>query len=207
MRSGALRNPLDIVRRVQMGVDAHNAPNFVDQTWRENVLSEVTVVRGREHFDQQSKQRYSEDVWHFRVRYVEVIGLDASMFIHHDNMVFDIKATRPDGQKQQDVIIECVLQKGALSGTALMAFMTENVPDGAAGVVYDGFTVEARGGTAPYTFAVTSGTLPGGLALNGATGIVSGTPLAAGTAAGIVFTVTDAGGETSDLPSVDVAVS
>ena len=38
--------------------------------------------------------------------------------------------------------------------------------------------LQARGGTAPYTWAVTTGTLPTGLALEAATGIISGTPTA-----------------------------
>lgn len=37
-------------------------------------------------------------------------------------------------------------------------------------------TISAQGGTAPYTFAVSAGSLPGGLSLNGATGVISGTP-------------------------------
>ncbi|HEV8432104.1 MAG TPA: putative Ig domain-containing protein [Thermoanaerobaculia bacterium] len=38
----------------------------------------------------------------------------------------------------------------------------------------------ATGGTPPYTFAITSGTLPPGLTLNSATGVVSGTPTTSG---------------------------
>ncbi len=46
-------------------------------------------------------------------------------------------------------------------------------------------TLTASGGTAPYTFAITSGSLPSGISLNTATGVLSGTTMAAGT-----FTVT-----------------
>jgi hypothetical protein len=42
--------------------------------------------------------------------------------------------------------------------------------------------LEAQGGLAPYTWAVTAGTLPAGLALTPSTGVVSGRPTAAGTA-------------------------
>lgn len=52
------------------------------------------------------------------------------------------------------------------------------LPDGTIGVAYSQ-AITASGGTAPYTFAVTSGTLPAGLALSAA-GVVSGTPTAAG---------------------------
>lgn len=53
-------------------------------------------------------------------------------------------------------------------------------------------TFTGSGGTAPYTFAISAGTLPAGLSLNGTTGALTGTPTAAGT---FNFTVraTDAG--------------
>ena len=54
------------------------------------------------------------------------------------------------------------------------------LPDGTIGVSYDE-TVSGSGGTAPYTFAVTSGTLPDGLTLDSNTGQISGTATALGT--------------------------
>ncbi len=55
-----------------------------------------------------------------------------------------------------------------------------------------GATLTATGGTSPYTWSVTSGTLPTGLTLDATTGQVSGTPSAAVTATPLTFTVTDA---------------
>lgn len=48
------------------------------------------------------------------------------------------------------------------------------------GVAYSE-TISAQGGTSPYTFTLTSGTLPAGLSLNNTTGVISGTPTTAGT--------------------------
>jgi hypothetical protein len=52
---------------------------------------------------------------------------------------------------------------------------TATLPNWFDGVAYSQ-TVEASGGTAPYTFAVTVGALPDGLTLTGASGLISGTP-------------------------------
>jgi Putative Ig domain len=58
------------------------------------------------------------------------------------------------------------------------------------------------GGTPPYTWAVTSGSLAAGLALNAATGAISGTPSALVNATPITFTVTD-----STLPALTKSVA
>ncbi|MFN7562019.1 MAG: beta strand repeat-containing protein, partial [Prosthecobacter sp.] len=54
-------------------------------------------------------------------------------------------------------------------------------------------TVTASGGATPYTFAVTSGTLPGGLTLNASTGVISGTPNVE-ISSTVTITATDANG-------------
>src|SRR3546814_477751 len=58
------------------------------------------------------------------------------------------------------------------------------LPDGAVGTAY-AQTLSASGGTAPYTFSVTAGSLPAGLSL-ASDGTLSGTPTASGASA---FTV------------------
>ena len=55
------------------------------------------------------------------------------------------------------------------------------LPNGTTGTAYSQ-TVAATGGTAPYTYAVSVGTLPAGLSLNTATGAITGTPTASGPA-------------------------
>ncbi len=65
---------------------------------------------------------------------------------------------------------------------------TVGLPPGQAGVVYSR-TLRASGGTSPYTFTATAGTLPPGMTLSTG-GVLGGTPTAAGTY-NIPFTVTD----------------
>ncbi|MEO6325223.1 MAG: ice-binding family protein, partial [Thermoanaerobaculia bacterium] len=60
------------------------------------------------------------------------------------------------------------------------------LPNGVVGTPYNQI-VTATGGTAPYTFTVSSGALPNGLLLAGATGAISGIPTAPGT---FSFTIT-----------------
>ena len=62
-----------------------------------------------------------------------------------------------------------------------------NLPFGISNATYSvvGNTITANGGTAPYTYAVTSGSLPGGLTIT-ANGVISGTP----TNVSSTFTVT-----------------
>jgi uncharacterized repeat protein (TIGR01451 family) len=67
-----------------------------------------------------------------------------------------------------------------------------NVPAGTVGTAYSE-TANASGGAAPYSYALTAGSLPAGLALNTSSGAITGTPTAEGTSN---FTVeaTDANG-------------
>jgi hypothetical protein len=81
--------------------------------------------------------------------------------------------------------------------------LDDTLADGTVGTAYTG-TVAATGGTGPYTYAVTSGTLPAGLSLSSG-GAVTGTPTTAATSA-FTVTATDANGDTgSRAYSVTVA--
>jgi Putative Ig domain len=74
---------------------------------------------------------------------------------------------------------------------ATLAITTTSLPGGQVGVAYSA-TLGASGGTKPLTWALT-GTLPGGLAFNTATGVLSGTPNAVSAGASLTFKVTDSG--------------
>ena len=74
--------------------------------------------------------------------------------------------------------------------TAALTLTFPAPPSGTVGTAYtDTFT--AAGGTTPYTFSVSAGTLPAGLTLNASTGVVSGTPTTAGISS-FTVKVTDA---------------
>jgi hypothetical protein len=74
------------------------------------------------------------------------------------------------------------------------AVTTASLPDWTAGQPYSQ-TISAASGTGPLTFSVSAGSLPAGLTLSSA-GVLSGTPVTAGTST-FTVTVTDAAGATA----------
>jgi hypothetical protein len=63
---------------------------------------------------------------------------------------------------------------------APLTITTDALAAGTVGIAYSA-TLAASGGTPQYTWSRTGGTLPTGVTLNGPTGVISGTPTAAGT--------------------------
>ncbi len=64
-------------------------------------------------------------------------------------------------------------------GTVSLTVNPSSLPASVVGRAYSQ-TVSATGGTAPYTFSVSAGSLPTGLTLNASSGVIGGTPTAAG---------------------------
>jgi hypothetical protein len=71
-----------------------------------------------------------------------------------------------------------------------VAIATTSLPGGTVGNAYAA-TVAASGGTAPYKWSLTGGTLPPGLSLDAATGAISGTPSSPANELALTFQVTD----------------
>lgn len=76
-----------------------------------------------------------------------------------------------------------------IAAAGAVQIVETSLPEGTVGAAYSA-PLTALGGTATRTWAVTSGTLPAGLVIGATTGIISGTPSAAGETA-ITVTVTD----------------
>jgi hypothetical protein len=75
-----------------------------------------------------------------------------------------------------------------VAGTLSLGFPAP--PSGTVGAAYTD-TLTAAGGTTPYTWSVSAGTLPAGITLNASTGVLSGTPTVTGTSS-FTIKVTDA---------------
>ncbi len=87
-----------------------------------------------------------------------------------------------------------------------LAVSTSSLPDGTANWAYNQ-TLSASGGKTPYTWIITLGSLPLGLSLNGATGVISGTPTTAGTGNFTVQVTDDNGATASQALSITIYTS
>jgi Putative Ig domain len=71
-----------------------------------------------------------------------------------------------------------------------LAILTTSLPAAHVGIPYS-FTLTASGGTGSDTWKITSGRLPQGLTLDGASGLISGIPAVANAGSSLFFMVTD----------------
>src|SRR6266571_3077779 len=91
----------------------------------------------------------------------------------------------------------------AISGSS-PAITTSSLPAGQMGAAYQA-TLSASGGTTPYSWSLASGSLPAGLSLNSASGVISGTPSASGTSS-FTVQVTDSASKAAQQ-ALSIAIS
>jgi hypothetical protein len=87
-----------------------------------------------------------------------------------------------------------------------LAITTSTLPGGTVGVAYSQ-SLAATGGATPYTWSIVAGSLPAGLALNAATGLISGTPTTPGTASFTAQVVDSASPQGSAQRGLSIAVA
>ncbi len=116
------------------------------------------------------------------------VDADTSTTVHDVQVTYTV--TYPDPKDNTKTITETVTQTKPF--TVLEALtIAVNPPDGMVGVAYTAPAPTVTNGQGPFTYQVSG--LPAGLAFDGTTGIMSGTPTTAGTY-DVVYTVTDANG-------------
>ena len=81
---------------------------------------------------------------------------------------------------------------------AALTITTTSLPDGTVGQVYSR-PVQATGGTGARTWTISIGSLPAGLNIDSATGVIAGTPTVAGTSS-FTVRVADAAGQSDTQP-------
>ena len=91
-----------------------------------------------------------------------------------------------------------VTVSAAGTGGTTITITNADLPNGTVSKAYTA-TLAATGGTPPYTWSVASGALPAGLTLSGSTGLISGTPSAAGWSNMLAIQARDSGGVTTSL--------
>ncbi len=108
----------------------------------------------------------------------EISGIPPGPFVFDGNFSVIYKVTDQLGQTATKFL-------GVNVHLPALHFTSTTLANGQVGVAYSQ-QIMTQFGTAPLTFAVTSGALPSGLSLNGATGVISGTPATASSASFLV---------------------
>jgi putative Ig domain-containing protein len=108
-----------------------------------------------------------------------------------------------DSSKPQQVVQKSVTL--TINPTpAPLSITTTSLPAGTVGQAYNQ-PVHAIGGTGPLTWSIVVGTLPQNLGINPMTGVISGTPTAAGTSS-FTVQVTDSGGQ-ADIQALSITIN
>ncbi len=105
------------------------------------------------------------------------------------NFTFTVQATDSTQATGQQAI------SLTIAAAAALTIVTPSPENGTVGTVFTQ-PLAATGGTPPYTWSISSGTLPAGLSINASTSVITGTPTAAGTS-NFTLQVTDSAKNTA----------
>ncbi len=94
---------------------------------------------------------------------------------------FQFKATVQDSAQHSATASLSILVASNAQPGSQFSISTNSLPSGSVGSGYS-TTLTSTGGTAPYQWMITNGSLPAGLTLGAATGVISGTPTTVGNA-------------------------
>jgi hypothetical protein len=104
-----------------------------------------------------------------------------------------------------DVVLSITINLAASTATeaTTLSIITTSFPVGYVGTAYS-WVLQASGGTSIYTWAISAGALPDGCVLDVKTGIIAGTPKAAGTSNFTVQVADSAGGTATESLSIEI---
>ncbi|MDR3675417.1 MAG: putative Ig domain-containing protein [Acidobacteriota bacterium] len=115
---------------------------------------------------------------------------------------FSITATSQADQTKSASVSMTITSAGGGSVTVTQT----SLPSGTVGVAYTTTTLTATGGTSPYTWSITAGSLPLGLTLS-AGGVISGTPLAIETPGFTVQAMDSSGAHLTGTQVFDIVIN
>ena len=130
-----------------------------------------------------------------------ISGTPSGTFVGTDNFTVTVTDSETPTAKTASANLSITITVAPLSVTT-----SGSLPGGVVNSVYAGATLQATGGIQPYSWAVTTGNLPAGLTSNSATGLISGTPTASGTA-NFTVTVTDSETPTAKTATANLSIT
>ncbi|MHC1654666.1 putative Ig domain-containing protein [Stenotrophomonas maltophilia] len=123
-------------------------------------------------------------------------------YVHSGNGTTTDTFAFDDGTGANNVLVTVHIQAAA----SPITISPSTVPGGTVGAAYAGATLSASGGTAPYSYAVTSGALPAGITLSTG-GVLSGTPTTQGTFSFSITATDSAGTPLTGIASYSITIA